>query len=77
MQLIVQQCCERIDRTRGVACKQLIGLIHCTRCVSVYMCVCLRVHMCLCVACTLCARVLCVYLCMYVCLMCIVFVSCH
>ena len=39
MQLIVQQCCERIDRTRGVACIQLLSLIHCTRSVS-SVCVC-------------------------------------
>ena len=58
MQLIVQQCCERIDRTRGVACNQLLSLIHCTRsvygvcvcsvCMSVSVCACVHLYMCIC-----------------------------
>ena len=56
MKLIVQQCCERIDRTRGVACNQLLSLIHCTRSVSsVCACVCVCVCLCVCVCVCVCA----------------------
>ena len=77
MQLIVQQCCERIDRTRGVACNQLLSLIHCTRCVSVCVSACpwgglfVCLSVCLCVCMSVCVFVcvsLCLYLSVFVCL---------
>ena len=34
VQSIVQQCCERIDRTRGVACNRLLSIIKYNRYVT-------------------------------------------